>query len=230
MKRSEINAIIRNAIAFFNDCSFRLPAFAYWTADDWRSKGKEADGIRQGRLGWDITDYGYNDFYAKGLLLFTIRNGVKGTSRNYAEKIMVVEEEQVTPMHFHVEKSEDIINRGNGNLILKIFNADKHGKLAQTKVKVMIDGVMHICKAGGTVCLAPGDSIAFTPRIYHTFFGQKGAGKVLVGEVSGVNDDTSDNYFLEPVGRFPAIEEDEPPLYPLCTETKSKRTHFKTKG
>ena len=221
MKRSEINAIIRNAIAFFKDRSFHLPPFAHWTVDDWKSKGSEADGIRHGGLGWDITDYGYNDFRAKGLLLFTIRNGKKGTARNYAEKIMVVEEEQVTPMHFHVEKTEDIINRGGGYLILNIFNADSRGKLANTDVQVSLDGVMHTFKAGATVRLAPGASIAFTPRIYHTFFGQKGGGKVLVGEVSSVNDDTSDNYFLEAVGRFPTIEEDGQPLYPLCTEYPS---------
>jgi len=218
MKRSEINAIIRNAIAFFKDRSFHLPEFALWTADDWRSKGDDADGIKRGGLGWDITNYGHDDFYSKGLLLFTIRNGVKGTVRNYAEKIMVVEEGQVTPMHFHVEKSEDIINRGGGTLVVEVFNADSRGKLARTDVSVMMDGVMRTFKAGATACLAPGDSIALTPRVYHTFFGQKGKGKVLVGEVSGVNDDTSDNYFLETVERFPAIEEDEPPLYPLCTE------------
>ena len=33
-----------------------------------------------------------------------------------------------------------------------------------------------------------------------------------------VNDDTRDNRFLEPLGRFPAIEEDEEPLYLLCNE------------
>jgi D-lyxose ketol-isomerase len=41
---------------------------------------------------------------------------------------------------------------------------------------------------------------------------------VLVGEVSTINDDRIDNRFNPPVGRFPEIEEDEPPLYLLCTE------------
>ena len=41
------------------------------------------------------------------------------------------------------------------------------------------------------------------------------AGKVLVGEVSKVNDDVNDNRFLKPTGRFPEIEEDEPPLHLL---------------
>ena len=33
-----------------------------------------------------------------------------------------------------------------------------------------------------------------------------------------VNDDNADNRFYEPQGRFPTIEEDEEPLYPLCFE------------
>ena len=41
---------------------------------------------------------------------------------------------------------------------------------------------------------------------------------MLVGEVSQVNDDRTDNYFLDPVGRFAEIEEDEPPLRLLWNE------------
>ena len=37
----------------------------------------------------------------------------------------------------------------------------------------------------------------------------------MVGEVSLVNDDDHDNRFLEPVGRFADIEEDEPPIFLL---------------
>ena len=52
----------------------------------------------------------------------------------------------------------------------------------------------------------------------HQFYGEAGTADVLAGEVSFVNDDETDNYFLEPAGRFPEIEEDEPPRYLLCTE------------
>jgi len=41
---------------------------------------------------------------------------------------------------------------------------------------------------------------------------------VLVGEVSKVNDDNTDNRFYESVGRFSAIEEDEAPLYLLVND------------
>ena len=38
------------------------------------------------------------------------------------------------------------------------------------------------------------------------------------GEVSMCNDDNCDNRFYEPLGRFPTIEEDEPPYRLLCNE------------
>ena len=66
--------------------------------------------------------------------------------------------------------------------------------------------------------LTPGMSISIPPRLYHDFEVEPGTGPVLIGEVSAVNDDQSDNRFLPPVGRFPSIEEDEPPYRLLCTE------------
>ena len=47
---------------------------------------------------------------------------------------------------------------------------------------------------------------------------EPGSGAVLLGEVSQCNDDKSDNRFQPPVGRFPRIEEDEPPYRLLCSE------------
>ncbi len=61
--------------------------------------------------------------------------------------------------------------------------------------------------------LSPGESITLPSRLYHEFWGA--GSRVLVGEVSLVNDDRTDNRFYEPVGRFPEIEEDESPLHLL---------------
>ena len=69
---------------------------------------------------------------------------------------------------------------------------------------------------GGIVILGPGESITLTPYLYHQFYAVDGNG--LIGEVSSVNDDASDNYFLEPLPRFPEIVEDEAPVRLLCTE------------
>ncbi len=71
-------------------------------------------------------------------------------------------------------------------------------------------------KAGAIVELGPGESISLPPRLYHQFWGAEA--RVLVGEISMVNDDYRDNRFYEPVGRFPSIEEDELPLYLLVTD------------
>ena len=71
---------------------------------------------------------------------------------------------------------------------------------------------------GGKVILKPGQSICMEQYLYHRFYGEPGKGKVMVGEVSQCNDDTTDNRFYEPVGRFPEIEEDEEPLHLLCSD------------
>jgi D-lyxose ketol-isomerase len=41
---------------------------------------------------------------------------------------------------------------------------------------------------------------------------------VLIGEVSNVNDDETDNWFREPIGRFAAIDEDEAPMHLLVSD------------
>lgn len=218
MKRSDINALIRQADAFIAAHGFQLPPFAHWTPDDWRSKGAEVAEIVDRQLGWDVTDFGSHDFARTGLLLFTIRNGRVGDPRSkpYAEKIMRVDVDQVTPMHFHWHKTEDIINRGGGRLVIQLYNATEDDRLADTDVSVSVDGVRRIVKAGDCVTLAPGESITLTPRLYHKFWGADSP--VLVGEVSAVNDDQTDNRFYEALPRFAAIDEDEAPLYPLCNE------------
>ena len=108
MKRSEINRLIQEAITFFDMLQFKLPPFAYWTPQEWNEKGTEADEIRDCMLGWDITDFGLSDFNAAGLILFTLRNGKVNDPRYpkpYAEKLMIVNEQQITPTHFHWSKT-----------------------------------------------------------------------------------------------------------------------------
>ena len=63
--------------------------------------------------------------------------------------------------------------------------------------------------AGTTVELEPGESITLRPGCYHKLTAPRG--RVLLGEVSAVNDDVNDNRFYQPIGRFHEIEEDEPP-------------------
>ena len=221
MKRSDINAIMRDADAFIRKHGFHLPPFAYWSPADWATKGEEAREIPDNQMGWDITDFGSGEYKKKGLFLFTIRNGNPDNLKRmqgkiYAEKILIVDVDQVTPMHFHWNKMEDIINRGGGKLVIQLYNSTPDDKLADTDVTVSIDGVKRVVKAGGLVELTPGESISLPMRLYHQFWGV--GERVLVGEVSVVNDDKLDNRFYDPMGRFPEIEEDEPPLYLLYTD------------
>ncbi len=219
MKRSEINQILLKAKAFMAEKQFILPPWAYWSLEDWKSNKLDTHEIIDNMLGWDITDFGSGDFYTRGLFLFTIRNGKLNKDRKpYAEKIMIVEENQETPMHFHWAKMEDIINRGGGNLVIDLYQSDKDENFSNDSLRVKTDGVVRTVEAGGSVILTSGESICLEQGVYHRFYGEPGKGKVLVGEVSSVNDDATDNRFHEIIGRFPVIEEDELPIHLLASD------------
>lgn len=223
MKRSEINAIIKDFEAMLKEYRFALPPFLSFTPEEWAEKGHEYDEIRDNALGWDITDYGEGNFAEKGLSLITIRNGNvhnEKYTKNYAEKIMMLYPGQISPNHFHWNKMEDIINRGGGDLIFHLWNADREneGQLLDTDVEINKDGRRYMVPAGSDIVLHPGESLTLYPYYYHEFIIPKDGTKVLVGEVSMVNDDNTDNRFYEPLGRFPTIEEDEAPYRLLCNE------------
>jgi len=222
MKRSEINRIMQEGLNFLEkENKFLLPPFAKWSPDDWKLKGEESSDIIKQQLGWDITDFGSGDFNKVGLFLFTIRNGSFEDLKNplgktYAEKAMVVLEEQITPIHLHYQKMEDIINRGGGELVIQLWNSLPDDELDKVNdVLLSVDGVKVKIKAGGTLILTPGESVCLPQRNYHKFWGKKGKGTIFVGEVSRVNDDYVDNHFYEKVGRFADIEEDVEPLHLL---------------
>ncbi len=222
MKRSEINRILREGHDFIRSFSFHLPGFARLTPDQMRERRVELSGIISSRLGWDITDYGQNDFENLGLFLFTCRNGSqrdmkRGGTMCYAEKIMISRRDQISPMHRHIVKSEDIINRGGARLALKMFSSDKVGNIdSKAEVLVITDGFDRRLSAGETLLLAPGESVTLKPGNWHAFWGE--GGDVLIGEVSSVNDDLTDNIFADPLGRFAEIEEDEAPLHLLVSD------------
>ncbi|NOY08743.1 MAG: D-lyxose/D-mannose family sugar isomerase [Spirochaetes bacterium] len=223
MKRSEINELLTDSIGFMNRMNFYLPEWGYWSPADW--KGKEYKEITDNMLGWDITDFGSGSFKERGLILFTLRNGNlrlnKKPNKIYGEKVMVVDENQETPFHFHWNKMEDIINRGGGNLIIELYNSDDKEQFADSTVKVMVDSIPQKVVPGGKVVLTPGGSICLEPYVYHRFYAENG--RVLAGEVSSVNDDRTDNRFYEQLGRFPAITEDAEPVHLLVIDYASRK-------
>ena len=222
MKRSEINAALKEMEQMIREYRFAIPPFCNFTPEEWKEKGHDYDEIRDNMLGWDITDYGLGDFDKVGFSLITIRNGnlkMKDKyTKTYAEKLLYIKEGQYSPMHFHWSKMEDIINRGGGNVLIRVYNSTPEGQFADTPVTVHCDGRAHTVPAGTQVRLTPGQSITVFQNMYHDFELEPGTGPVLLGEVSMCNDDEHDNRFYEPIGRFPEIEEDEPPYRLLCNE------------
>ncbi len=219
MKRSQINRIIDESLEFCRRMNFHLPPFAVWSPEDWATRGHEYDEIRDNMLGWDIIDFGLGNFEELGCALFTIRNGnqqMDQYKKPYCEKLLIIGDEQVTPYHFHFSKMEDIINRGGGDLMVQVYNADENEQLADTPVEVNTDGHVYTVEAGTVIRLTPGESITLSPYQYHKFWGE--GDTALCGEVSMVNDDMVDNRFLDELDRFAQVEEDEPARYLLCNE------------
>lgn len=104
MKRSEINRYMEEALEFWENLGFRLPPYARWSIDEWEAHAAECKEIFDLLIGWDITAFGSEDFLRTGLSLYTLRNGRLHSAqypKPYAEKIMMVRENQVTPRHFH---------------------------------------------------------------------------------------------------------------------------------
>ena len=222
MKRSTINDIIRSSDEFIRSFGFLLPKFAYFTPDTMVERRAELGGIIDARLGWDITDYGVGKFEEMGLFLFTVRNGdnealKSGSGMLYAEKIMISRHDQISPMHRHILKAEDIINRGGAKLAIQMYESGPDGAIDDgLDVTVALDGITHTQKSGEILMLDPGDSVTLLPGNWHKFWGE--GGDVLIGEVSTVNDDVTDNVFVEKIGRFSDIDEDEPPVHLLVAD------------
>ncbi len=220
MKRSHINEILREGEAFIRSFGFPLPPFACWPAA--RVLSDEAAAIRARGMGWDVTDYGQGRFDELGLFLFTLRNGLaedlgRGRGMVYAEKIMISRDRQVAPMHRHIVKAEDIINRGGARLVVELFACDDDGAIdRQAPVRVPVDGVLRELGPGARLALAPGESVTLLPGVWHAFWGE--GGDVLVGEVSTVNDDCADNVFEMEIARFAQVDEDEPPRRLLVSD------------
>jgi len=222
MKRSRINEIMGAAEEMIGQYGFVLPPFANWTPDEFKAKASHARRVIEGRCGWDITDFGQGRYEEVGLFLFTLRNGSladlqRGGGMCYAEKLLISRQDQLTPMHTHVIKAEDIINRGGADLVVELYGSDDQGHWAGDRGGlVRCDGIDVPFSPGQKLRLKPGQSVTLMPGDWHGFWGE--GGDVLIGEVSTVNDDLTDNFFRDPIGRFADIDEDVPPTHLLVSD------------
>ena len=213
MKRSEINAALKEMEAMIGEYRFAIPPFCHFTPEEWKEKGHDYDEIRDNMLGWDITDYGLGDFNKVGFSLITIRNGNLAMrdkyTKTYAEKLLYIKG----------GLPQEDGAQGGGNVLIRVYNSTKDEDLdKESEVHVHVDGREMVVPAGTQVRLTPGESITIYPYLYHDFEVEEGGGPVLLGEVSQCNDDNTDNRFYEKMGRFPEIEEDEAPYRLLCNE------------
>ena len=220
MKRSEINKAIQTAKEMMEKYSWTLPHWAYWSKSEYEKKSELREYLNNHQMGWDVTDFGKGIFNEQGITLFCIRNGIQGNANDkpYAEKLLFMQEGQEIPFHSHKIKLEDIINRGGGDLAIEFLEVNDEDQELSNKIAVLVDGEKILLDPYEPLILKKGQSVTVERNIFHRFYAVKGSGMVMAGEVSQVNDDNNDNYFLEPVGRFSEIQEDEPPLHPLWNE------------
>ncbi|TDD70089.1 D-lyxose/D-mannose family sugar isomerase [Jiangella aurantiaca] len=218
MRRSQIDGAIDGARELAAAAGMPLPGFAGWTRADWLAAAltPAARPALERGLGWDVTDFGRGEFDRVGLVLCTLRNGTPaerdaGAGQTYAEKFLVAQDGQETPMHLHRRKTEDIINRGGAALVVELRPESGDGD-----VVTLVDGFERAVSAGSRVLLEPGQSIQVPAGVYHRFWADGGV--VLAGEVSAVNDDVDDNIFADPFPRYPSLDEDAPARYLLVSE------------
>ncbi len=154
---------------------------------------------------WDVTDFGLGDWRRYGLVLINLAE-----EPEYCEKLMYARKDMTTPAHTHHVKKEDIVCRW-GRLQIRLWTH------SDRPVEFKLDGEPKIGAEGGLLTLEAGQRVTLFPGIYHEFAPL--TSECIIGEVSTVNDDVNDNVFLNAdVGRYPQIEEDEPPIVRLLSD------------
>ena len=216
MKRSFIEARIEAMLAACQRHGLPLPPFALWREDEYRANPDAARRIATSGLGWNIVEFRPALSAARGSACSpcawaTGANFSKGRGRFYAEKALYAEDGQRAPPHYHVVKTEDIVNRGGARFVIELFKVDRAGAPIKERFRVVKDVTMLDLGPGDRITLEPGESATLEPFVAHSFWAEGGA--TLAAEVSLVNDDASDNYFVPALPPFAPIEEDRPRRY-----------------
>ena len=134
MKRSEINAVVKEAKNAFRDHGWVLPP----------------------NPKWDVTDFGLGEFSKYGLVLINLAE-----QPEYCEKIMYIKHKQVTLTHHHASKKEDIICRW-GKLAIEFPKKLKKVKLqVNGKERDISTNKPLILNSGERITLVPNIPHAF---------------------------------------------------------------------
>jgi D-lyxose ketol-isomerase len=193
-----------------------LPPFARWREDDFRARPEALKLVAARGMGWNVVEFRRGAFDAEGLTIFTLRMGdwrelEAKRGRLYAEKAILLEDGQRAPHHYHVVKTEDILNRGGARFVVELFKVDENGKPLKERFRALKDATLLDLDPGERVRLEPGESLTLDPYVAHAFWAEGGA--AIAGEVSLVNDDRTDNYFTPPLEAPRPIEEDAAARY-----------------
>ena len=212
MKRSFIDACIDRALETCARRTIALPPFSTWGDQEFLADRQALSAAASCGLGWNVAEFAPGLFSTDGLVVFTLRMGpwrdlAGGRGRLYAEKLLFAEDGQRTPHHYHIVKTEDVINRGGGRFVVELFKVDAAGAPLKSRFSVIKDLRTIDLGPGDQVRLEPGESLTLDPFVAHAFWAEGGA--VVAGEVSLANDDGSDNYFSPPFSIEP-IEENAP--------------------
>lgn len=188
MRRSEINQLVRDASACFAAHGWVLPP----------------------NPNWDVTDFGLGDWCRHGLVLVNLAE-----QPEYCEKLMYARRGMTTPAHCHAKKKEDIVCRW-GELSVRLWSGRPEVGIHEA-LSVLVNGESRMFLSWDTVVLGAGERITLEPGVWHEFWTE--GEECIVGEISTANDDLNDNFFANAeVGRFPELEEDEPPIVLLVSD------------
>jgi D-lyxose ketol-isomerase len=216
MKRSFIDAQIEAMLKLCDRYGVTLPPFAFWDDAEFRKQHASTALIAERGMGWNVVEFRSGAFATQGLTIFTLRMGdwrevASKSGRLYAEKAIMSADGQRAPHHYHVAKTEDIVNRGGARFAVELFKVDSHGAPSKERFHALKDVTKLDLGPGDQVRLEPGESLTLDPFVAHAFWAE--GGTALAGEVSLANDDTTDNYFVPPLGPFDPIDEDLPARY-----------------
>lgn len=140
MKRSEINALVRDARDCFTEHGWALPP----------------------NPRWDVTDFGLGAWREAGLVLVNLAE-----EKEYCEKLMYARAGMTTPAHTHRKKKEDIISRwGTLRVIVWPGLPDEGG----SAFEIQVNGEMRTVSPGAAIDLAAGERVTLVPGVYHQFF------------------------------------------------------------
>jgi len=221
MRRSFIDSRIEAMRKLCDRHGVALPPFARWGEADFRANPDSAKAIAARGLGWNVVEFNPGSFATEGLTLFTLRMGdwhelETKRGRLYAEKAIMSEDGQRAPHHYHVVKTEDIVNRGGARFVVELFKVDRGGEPTKERFRALKDVSMLDLGPGDQVRLEPGESLTLDPFVAHAFWAEGGV--ALAGEVSLANDDRTDNYFVRKLAPPAPIEEDSPARYVIARD------------